>query len=141
MTDIENYVINQISEGLSVSFPEADVLGEYVDAPERFPCVCLELSDRETYIRSLDGDLQPHHETVYFTVNVYSNSLAGKKAEAKKLMALTDEIMTGMKFTRTMCSPTPNIDRSIYRISARYKAVHGNAKSVDGTDVVQMYRE
>lgn len=141
MTDIENYVINQISVGLSASFPSADVLGEYVDTPGTFPCVCVEQSDRETYTRSQDEALQPHHETVYFTVNVFSNSLSGKKAEAKAIMSAVEEIMENMNFTLTMCSPTPNLDRSIYRMTARFRAVHGNAKRIGDDDIVQMYRK
>lgn len=142
MTDIENYVINQISVGLAVSFPDAEVAGDYelTDPNGPFPRVCVSQSDRETYERSLDGSVKPNHETVYFTVDVFSNALDGRKAEAKAIMDAVDDIMTDMLFIRTMCSPTPNIDRSIYRLTARYRAVHADAKQIGDDDVVQMYR-
>lgn len=141
MIDIENYVIDRISTGLAVSHPDAEVLGEFVDRPERFPCVCAEQNDRETYTRSRDGSLYPHHETVFFSVTVFSAALGEKKAEAKAIMEDVVQIMESMKFTLTMCSPTPNVDRTVYRLTARFRAVHGNAKTVGDNEVVQMYRE
>ena len=141
MVDIENYVINQVTDGIALSFPEAEVLGEYVDQPKRFPCVCISLDDWPVYERSLDRSPLPHHMTAYFSVNVYSNKAGTKKSEAKALMAAVDEILCRMNMVRTMCSPTPNIDRSIYRITARYRVVHDEGRDVDGVTVVHLYRE
>lgn len=141
MVDIENYVIDRVTTGIADSWPDAEVKGEYVDNPGTFPCVCVTLDDSQVYERSLDGSLTPHHVTDFFTVQVFSNKKGLKKSEAKALMADVDEIMCAMKMTRTMCSPTPNIDRSIYRITARYRVVHDEGRDVDGVTVVHLYRE
>ena len=141
MTDIENYVINQVSVAVTTAYPNAYVLGFYVDTPSRFPCVCIQMSDRETYTRSLDGDLQPHHQTVYFSVDVFSAAENVRKTEAKAIAAIVEETMANMGFTLTMSSPTPNIDRTVYRITSRYRAVHGSGHKVGDDTVVQMYRD
>ena len=140
MTDIENYVINQVSLAVTATYPNADVLGFYVDTPSSFPCVCIQMSDRETYTRSLDGDLQPHHQTVYFSVDTFSAAENGKKAEAKAIAKLVDDTMANMGFTLTMSSPTPNIDRSVYRITSRYRAVQSAGHTVGDDTVVHIYR-
>lgn len=141
MTDIENYVINQVSAAVTAAYPDADVLGFYVDTPSTFPCVCIQQSDKETYTQSLDGDLQPHHQTVYFSVDVFSAAENGRKTEAKAIAALVEETMANMRFTLTMSSPTPNIDRSVYRITSRYRAVQSAGHTVGDDTVVQMYRD
>lgn len=141
MVDIENYVIDQVTDDVALFFPEAEVLGEYVEKPERFPCACISLDDSSVYERSLDGSLFPHHLTDYFTVNVFSNKAGTKKSEAKALMAVIDESLCRLNMVRIMCSPTPNIDRSVYRITARYRVVHDEGRDVDGVTVVHLYRE
>lgn len=141
MTDIENLVINTISERVTAAFPEADVTGIYTDTPQTFPHVCVQQADKETYTRSLDGELQPHHETVFFSVDVFSAAGGERKSEAKAIMDLIDEVMAEMLFTLTSQSPTPNIDRTVYRITSRYRAVHGRGRTVGDDTVVQMYRD
>jgi len=54
---------------------------------------------------------------------VFSNKQIGKKQEAKAIMAVVDEIMDSLNFTRLALLPV-NIDSSTkYRLTARYTAV------------------
>ena len=141
MIDIENIVINTLSKHLSTEYPTASLSGEFVEVPENFPHVCITQDDNSVYTRTLDNDLEEHHANIMFTVNVYSNSLTGKKSECKKIAAAVDECMSAMRFTRTMMSPVPNVDRSIYRITMRYKAVAGRGVSIGDDTVFQIYRK
>ena len=58
-----------------------------------------------------------------YTANVYSNLKTGKKAQAKAIMDVVDTQMRNMGFSRTMRSQLPNVDRTIYRVTARYTRV------------------
>ena len=60
---------------------------------------------------------------VMVEVNVYSNKISGKKAEATEIMGAVDESMRIKGFTRIMCQPIENqADATIYRMVARFTA-------------------
>ena len=67
-----------------------------------------------------------------YEINVYSNKGNTKKSQAKEISNMIDGMMTDMLFTRTFRGQTPNIDRSIYRITMRYQAVVREAVEKDG---------
>jgi hypothetical protein len=54
----------------------------------------------------------------------------GAKLEAKAILNIADNAMQSMKFWRTMTRQVPNVDRSIYRMIARYRAVVGEPTQV-----------
>jgi hypothetical protein len=46
----------------------------------------------------------------------------GKKAQAKAIIALIDQVLAQYRFIRTFCNPTQNMnDATIYRMTARYR--------------------
>ncbi len=141
MIDIENIVINQVYQALQEKFPNIVFYGEYVEAPASFPCVCLVEDDNFTYTESQDTNLQENNANLLYTLNVYSNKQNGKKAEAKAITDVIDTAMQNMMFTRTLRSQIPNVDRSIYRITARYKAVVSSGKENGENTIFQMYRK
>lgn len=141
MIDIENLVINTVKTAVLAAYPSCTVYGVYVEAPSAFPCVSIVEDDNYTYRPTQDESLQEHQATVMYSVNVYSNLAAGAKEQAKAIMAVVDTAMQNMKFTRTVRSQIPNIDRTIYRVVARYTAVVGEPQTVDGNTVYQMYRK
>ena len=140
MIDIENIVLNTVYEALKAEYPNITFYGEYVEAPASFPCVCLVEDDNSTYQASQDTSLQENNAELLYTLNVYSNKQIGKKAEAKKIANMADMVMQNMKFTRTMLSQIPNVDRSIYRVTARYSAVVAKGTEDGENTVFQMYR-
>lgn len=140
MIDIENKVFSTVATALRAVFNPISVYGEYTETPATFPCVTLIEDDNTTYQRTQDDSLQEHHASLMYTANIYSNKSSGRKAEAKAIADLVDTTMQGMKFTRTMCSQTPNIDRSIYRITIRYTAVVEESVTENGDIKFQMYR-
>ena len=78
---------------------------------------------------------------MYFSVDVFSAAENGRKTEAKAIAAIVEETMANMGFTLTMSSPTPNIDRTVYRITSRYRAVQSAGHTVGDDTVVNMYRD
>lgn len=141
MIDIENKVFNTIATMLRTKYSGISVYGEYIEAPSSFPCVTIVEDNNSTYARSQDTSLEEHHVNVVYSVNVYSNLVSGKKSQAKAIAEDIDNAMLNMKFTRAMMNQVPNIDRTIYRVTASYTAVVEKAKTINGNEVYQIYRK
>lgn len=132
MIDVENKIYDPIAKTVRASFPMADISGEYVRAPAKFPHVSVVESDNYMTIRHIDSSNEEKFATIMFEVNVYSNKVGGKKSEAREILNLIDQKFYSMNFTRIAMTPVPNLeDSTIYRITARYRAE---------TDGVNLYR-
>ena len=127
MVDIENSVFNYVANALRATYSTISVYGEYVEAPEVFPSVSLVEDDNSELEGNVTLTREPETASqLMYTANVYSNLTRGKKAQAKDIMKLIDERMHDMGFVRTMLSQLPNVDRTIYRVTARYTKVIQN---------------
>lgn len=122
MTDPENEVFTRVAEGLREQFPGVNVSGEYVRAPSRFPHVSVVLADCYSLTDREDSSLREALTGLLFEVNAYSDKASGRKAECKRLLDLTGDILARMNFRRIAQTPVPNLeDGSIYRITARFR--------------------
>jgi hypothetical protein len=131
MIDIERDVFNFISKPVKKVFPDLYLTDVYVRQPSRFPAATVIEMENTTYDASLDSASVEHHNTLVYEVNVYSNKIKGKKNECKAIIALIDELMVRLGFSRTMLQPIPNMDDStIYRMTARYRAVVSQDKVI-----------
>ncbi len=135
MIDIENKVVSVVRDAVLTAYPTASVYSAYVDAPESFPCVTVTEDTNYTYVYTKDEQLMEHHAEVQYAVNVYSNLQDGAKLQAKAIMNIADTAMQQMGFRRTMTRQVPNVDRTIYRLIARYRAVVGEPVE-SGNDLV-----
>lgn len=121
MIDIENSVFTYVANALRAEFPSISIYGEVVETPSSFPSVSLVEDDNsEIATNKTLGRLPETACNLMYTANVYSNLKTGKKAQAKAIMDVIDTRMHHMGFERTMRSQLPNLDRTIYRITARY---------------------
>lgn len=140
MIDIENKVLSVVRDAVLAQFPNAVVYGEYVDVPASFPCVTVTEDTNYTYVYSKDEQVAEHHADVQYAVNVYSDLQTGAKLEARDILKVADDAMQGMKFWRTMTRQVPNVDRTIYRLIARYHAIVGEPTQVGNDLVYQIYQ-
>jgi hypothetical protein len=123
MIDIENAVFSAVAEKVREVYPDIFMTGEYVNSPASFPAVSLVEMDNATRIETIDSGSAENHANVMYEVNVYSNKTAGKKSECKAIIALIDEEMLIMGFSRSTLTPVPNeYDSTIYRMVGRYRA-------------------
>ena len=123
MIDIETAVFNRVATRVREVFPGIFMTGEYVSSPASFPAVSLVETDNATRIETIDSSSNENHANVMYEVNVYSNKTTGKKAECKAIIALIDEEMLAMGFSRSTLTPVPNeYDSTIYRMVGRYRA-------------------
>ena len=125
MIDIENEVFNNVATALRAAYQGISVYGEVIETPSSFPCVTLVEDDNS----EIEGNTTLARTTetasnLMYTVNVYSNLKSGKKAQAKAITEVVDTQMRNMGFIRTMRSQLPNIDRTIYRVTARYSMIY-----------------
>lgn len=123
MIDIESAVFTRVAMKVRESFPNIFMTGEYVNSPPSFPAASLVEMDNSTRADTVDSGSNENHVNVMYEVNVYSNKTVGKKTECKKIIALIDEEMLAMGFSRSTLTPIPNeYDSTIYRMVGRYSA-------------------
>ena len=123
MIDIEAAVFNRVATRVREVFPGIFMTGEYVKSPPSFPAASLMEMDNSTRIETIDSGSNENHANVMYEVNVYSNKTVGKKTECKAIIALIDEEMLAMGFSRSTLTPVPNEnDSTIYRMVGRYRA-------------------
>lgn len=123
MNTIENDVFTLVKAELVTEFGVNNIFvtGEYTPTPPRFPCVFINEADNANV--GFDGCNHEIVTGVMYEVEVYSNKQNGKKAEAKAIMKVVDELLTRYGFTRTLMQQIPNMsDASIFRLVARYSA-------------------
>lgn len=124
MIDLETVIFTKIAADLRKSFRGVTVMGEYVNAPSKFPFVSIVEADNYLENRYLDSADAERCATVMYEVNVYSNKSGGRKTECRQILSFIDAMMYQMNFTRISMNPVPNLeDGTIYRLNARYEAV------------------
>ena len=123
MIDIEGEVFNRVATRVRGQFPNIFIVGEYVKSPSSFPAVSLVEMDNSTRTDTIDSGSNENHANVMYEVEVYSNKTTGKKSECKAIIALIDEEMIALGFSRVTLTPVPNMnDSTIYRMVGRYRA-------------------
>ena len=123
MINVENAIFNRVATKVRAVFPDIFMVGEYVNSPPSFPAVSLVEADNSTSVNTIDSGSNENHANVMYEVNVYSNKKTGKKTECRDILALIDEEMLSMGFSRSTLTPVPNeYDSTIYRMVARYRA-------------------
>lgn len=123
MIDIESAVFSKMADVFDTKYPDGVRYSEPVISPAKFPCLTVIEEDNYTYDGSLDADHKEHHAWVMFSVNVYSNLIAGGKQECFEILNLVDSEFMKLGFMRLSFSQTKNQDTRIYRMTARYRAV------------------
>ena len=133
MIDVESSVFTAVATALREEYGADNIYvsGEYVSQPPRFPAVSIVEMDNSVYLRGRDTLEIEHFAEVMYQVDVYSNRHVGKKAQAKEIIAFVDGQFAAMSFTRMFLNPVQNMnDATIYRMTARYRAVVGNDDTI-----------
>jgi hypothetical protein len=123
MIDIENEVFDRVATRVCEEVPGISMASEYVKSPPSLPAASLVEMDNSSRESTADSGSNENHANVMYEASAYSNKIAGKKSECKKIMALIDEEMIAMGFERVTLTPVPNeYDSTIYRMVGRYRA-------------------
>lgn len=122
MIDCEAKVFQACADAFRAAYPNGFIAGEYVAQPPKFPAVSVVEMDNNVDERAMDNGNIENAVNVMYQVDVYSNLNKGKKAQAKAIVALIDEVLAKYRFVRTFCNPIQNMnDATIYRMTARYR--------------------
>lgn len=131
MIDAENEIFSAVASTIRGKHNGAYVVGEYVKAPPKFPCISIVETDNQAYQNTEDSGNVENHAMLMYEVNIYSNKTSGKKSECRAIATTIDEKMSALGFARTMLQPVPNLDdATIYRIVGRYSAVISRNKTI-----------
>lgn len=127
LQDVETPIYSIVAAAVKEVFPTAYTVGEYTDAPTRFPAVMIFQADSSTYERARTDKIE-NADNVTFAAYVYSNKVptasGGKKQEANAIMNIVNAKMAELGFTRISSVPVPNFsDNTIFQIVSRYTAV------------------
>lgn len=141
MITIENLIVDKVNNAVSslkTTYPKLRVVSDYIETSETFPLVSVVESDNYTHLATQDAALVDHAVNVSFEINIFANDKK-KKSTAKKIAAVVDAEMLNNLFTRIFMGQTPNVDRTVFRITMRYTAVVWPVVDGDNT-TYQMYR-
>lgn len=138
--DFENKIIDEVQNFYTNAGVTALISSEFDDYPEEFPAIQIRQTGASAYVRTQDDSLDPHHFTVTFQIDTFSNKTSGAKSEVKALMKLNNEAMQAMKFTLTSSDIYTNFDRTITRGTQNYRVLVGAPKEVGDDAVYQLYR-
>lgn len=123
MNDISNIVMRIAKNAVIASYPDCEFFSDNPDAISKFPAVTIEEIDNATYEPSLDNTYEENHTRVAFDICTYADNIASKRKDAKAILNLIDNAMIKAGFVRYTKQELPNIDRTVYRVGARYKAI------------------
>lgn len=131
MTDVENQVFQRCADAFRAAYPNGFIAGEYVPQPPKFPAVSVVEMDNTIHTAGRDTANIENYADVMYQIDAYSNLSRGKKVQAKAIIALIDNEMAKMGFTRSFLNPVQNFnDATIYRMTARYRAVVGRDETI-----------
>ena len=124
MIDYQNEIFTAVATAVRAAHKDAMVTGEYARAPSRFPTVTLDEIENVTVPALVDSSDEENYCGVTYRLQIFSNKSAGKKAEARDILATADGVMRGLGFRRITYTTTPEIyDSTIYSITATYEAI------------------
>lgn len=124
MIDYQNEIFTEVAMAVRASYEGTTVSGEYTRRPPNFPTVTLDEIENVTVGSLADSSDTEKYSGVTYRLQVFSNKVGGKKAEAREIFATADSVMLGLGFRRITYAPTPEIyESTIYSITATYEAV------------------
>lgn len=140
MVDIESKVVDTIYNAVTAVYPNADVTTGFDEKTATFPCVVVYETNNQPYRSSNTDDCAENHTRLTYEVSVYTDNVNIAKTESKKILAIVDTALQGLKFRRVHMNRPLNINRTLFRQYGRWEVIVGKPIEVNGDTVYQMYR-
>lgn len=126
MIDIESQIIDDLYNKIITVFPAVTV-GTIADPTQiTFPYVNIIVSDSAPTYRFVNSSRVEKYRDITIEIEVYTNAILGRKAQAKGIMSLVDSELLAMGAVGTALNPldlTNPVDNSaVFRLFARYRA-------------------
>lgn len=124
MLDFQNEIFTDVATAVRAEHEGVTVTGEYIRTPSKFPTVTLDETENITVASLVDSSDEEKFSGLGYRLQVFSNKVGGKKAEARAVFVTADKKLCGLGFRRITYSTTPEIyDSTIYSITATYEAI------------------
>lgn len=124
MLDFQNEIFTDVATTVRAEHEGVTVTGEYIRTPSKFPTVTLDETENITVASLVDSSDEEKFSGLGYRLQVFSNKVGGKKAEARAVFATADKKLCGLGFRRITYTTTPEIyDSTIYSITATYEAI------------------
>ncbi len=140
MIDIEDKIQDAVFNALTTAFPGIAVYGEAVEKSAVFPAATIWETDNRPFRQTETEPTTENNAVVTYEINVYSNLQNGAKLQAKAIIAEADRVMQDLGFRRLLRRRIANLDRTIYRMYARYEAVVSQPYEENGNTVYKINR-
>lgn len=140
MIDIESKIVDTVFNAVRTAYPNADVTTGYDEKSAVFPCVVVYETNNAPYRRGNTDDCAENYTRLTYDVSVYTNNENSAKTDGKKILALVDEALQGLKFRRIHKNRPLNINRTVFRQYGRWEVIVSKPITVGETTVYQMYR-
>ena len=140
MIDIESKIVDTVFNAVRTAYPNADVTTGYDEKTAVFPCVVVYETNNAPYRRGNTDDCAENYTRLTYDVSVYTNNENSAKTDGKKILALVDEALQGLKFRRIHKNRPLNINRTVFRQYGRWEVIVSKPITVGETTVYQMYR-
>lgn len=121
MIDKEMEVFNVVATALRERYPDAYIIPKDISSkPSRFPAVSIICKDNGINTRYSTFDKVENVARTEFNINIYSNDVDEKEEICKEISILIDDVMSSMRYIRTLNEPMVNDDDTIERRVMRY---------------------
>lgn len=127
MIDIETELFHEIVTEIQEKYawgPRVKFINDYIATAQQFPCVTIEERDNRTLSQAQHSTPEENYAVLDYEVQIYTNSKARRKKEARVIAAAVDEAFISRGFRRRILEQIPNAeDWSVFRMVARYTAI------------------
>ena len=127
MIDVETELFNAIVTEIQTDYawgPNVKFINDYVSSTQKFPAVTIVERDNRTVPESQHTALEENYAVLDYEVQIYTNSKAKRKKEARTIAAAIDKAFISRGFRRRILEQIPNAeDWSVFRMVARYTAI------------------
>lgn len=124
MIDFQNEIFTRVATAVRSKHEGVTVTGEYTRSPSKFPTVTLDEIENISVDELIDSSDEEKYSGLGYRLQVFSNKVGGKKAEARAIFSTADNELCGLGFRRVTYSTTPEFyDSTIYSITATYEAI------------------
>ena len=121
MIDVENFLYDAVAAEMPQKVYCSSGFQREIDA---FPHFTLTVENNSVYENEITSGGIENAIQIAIEINAYSNNVGTRRSECKEIISIADNVLNKIGLIRVSCKPTPNIsDMTIYRITARYRAV------------------
>lgn len=116
-------IYTDVTNAVLASYPTCTIRNSFVYAPDAFPLASIVMSGDGNTQNTRDSSNIDKFNDVTATVDVYTNTVNGKKAQAEGIMAIISGSFYALNFKMVSCKPSSNISNAQnYRLSATFTA-------------------